>query len=37
MAYVNLIDIIYPVGSIYISVNKTAPSDSFWWFLDTNN
>ena len=38
MAYVNLIDIIYPVGSIYISVNKTAPQTLFGgsWTQITN-
>ena len=26
--FVNLLDIIYPVGSIYISANATSPADS---------
>lgn len=26
--FVNLIDVIYPVGSIYITTNATSPADS---------
>lgn len=26
MAWINLLDIIYPVGSVYISVNNTSPA-----------
>lgn len=38
MAYVNLIDIIYPVGSIYVSVDKTGPQTLFGgsWTQITN-
>lgn len=31
--FVNLLDIIYPVGSVYITATENSPVDSIWRYM----
>ena len=34
--FVNLLDIVYPVGSVYITVNRVSPADNVGGYMGKN-